>query len=265
MRRFIAVLLLSSFAQAQMAQPTGNAEPERQKQLGQQQSSADTEKPSGIQRQLEMVSPAIVQGQNQAPSSAPGFSGAMEGPVSFVSSYTRYNQLRRGRDEEIVVLLCRPQYRGHDCPLNNLFSNQAELEPLTLQMTPLEGFTVRYREGKEFRNLQQGAAVHSGIGLKVFRLKVRADAHVPLGIYTLQGKLTFRKVRAGQLPQTQQIDVSIPLTVVEHSAQVVEDDWSLERHENHDLGTKILLAVTAPIWGPFFLAFLAIYEIDGGD
>ncbi|HKE32871.1 MAG TPA: hypothetical protein VKD65_14170, partial [Candidatus Angelobacter sp.] len=84
-----------------------------------------------------------------------------------------------------------------------------------------------------------------------------------LGPHTLEGKLTFMKTNAGKLPEMQEIDVSIPLTVVKHGAHVEEARWTLERHRSHDVGTNILLALTAPIWGPVVLALVAVYEISG--
>jgi hypothetical protein len=278
-RKFLALLLLSSFAQAQMAQASGCSEQGLQKDLREQcllqagtglvssetNHSPQTYKQPGTTTQLEMVTPSGAQGASQGLAGVAGFSWPAGGSLSLASFYPRYNHLRRGRDEEIVVVLCEPYRTAHNCPVNSVFSNQSGLEPLTLEMRAPEGFTVRYREGKEFRKQPQGAAVPTEIGLKVFRLKVRADDHLPLGIYTLPGKLTFRTHKAGQLPETQQIDVSIQLTVVEHSAQVIKDDWSLEYHHGNDIGTKIFLGLTAPLWGPFLLAFWAAYEIDGGD
>ena len=235
--RFAVILLFSSLVWGQAETPNHTSQ-----------------EPQLVTRQSGAQSP------NDAGSGTPALSA--ETPSLLVSSYSRHNELRRGRDEEIVLVLCTPMRRFHYCPLSAI-SDQTGLEPLSLELKPSEGFTVRYREGKEFRTQQQGPAVPTEIGPRVFRLKVRASDNVALGPHTLEGKLTFMKTNAGRLPEMQEIDVSIPLTVVKHGAQVVEANWSLEQPGNHDVGTKILLALTAPIWGPVVLAFVAIYEISG--
>lgn len=67
MHKFIAILLLSSFAQAQMAQLPDKVEREIPRQLGQQASSETQEQP-GTKTQLEMIIPPGVQSQNPVPS-----------------------------------------------------------------------------------------------------------------------------------------------------------------------------------------------------
>src|SRR5262249_5706035 len=210
-----------------------------------------------------VIRQSAVQGQDEPRSGAPALSTPAERSRPLVSTYTRHDQLRQGRDEEVVVVLCEPVRRSLGCPLS-AFSRQTELEPVSLELKPSEGFTVRFREGKDFRKQQQGLAVPTEIGPKVFRLKVRAGDNVALGVHTLEGKLTFSKTNPGKPPEIQQIDVVIPLTVVKHGAHVAEAKWTLDRPRSHDIGNKILVALTAPIWFPVVLALFAVYEMSGG-
>lgn len=230
-RKVFAILLVSSMVQAQSVQPSGSSQ-------------------SNVQGPAEIHS--FTQGSTA------------NGSAVLVSSHTRYNQLRRGREEEIAVVLCHSVSRLAGCPLG-AFINQAELLPLTLELNPIEGFTVRYRRGDKFRDQQWGHAVPTWIGLKVFRLKVHASDKVVPGNYNLEGKITFRKGHAGQLGAIEQTDISIPLTVVEHNAQVVEAKWTVDEPRQHHRRSKIVMALTSPIWFPAFMAVVACIGLAGDD
>ena len=246
-RRILAVTLLGSIAHAQMAGVTDRAQVNR-----------------------DQPSPQISQSESSRDSPPqPRSSGEPTPPVAstrlaelLISTYQRHQQIRREREEELAVLVCRPKYQRAGCQLGDV-AEQAKIVPVSLKLNPAKGFRVRYREGKEFRVQPEGPAVSTEVGSSVFRLKIRADKTVSLGPHVLEGKLTFQIRSGGSLSETQELPVSIPLSVVEHDAEVLEAHWSLEAPKHYDIGTIVLLTLTAPFWGPIFLVFLAAYEIDG--
>lgn len=181
-----------------------------------------------------------------------------------VSSYERHNQLRRDRDEEFAVILCNNNHGFRNCPLSYAVGRPLLL-PLSLKLDPVPGVQVRFRIDNEVRTRQDGGAVWAPVGVQVFRLKIRAGKNVALGPHVLEGRLSF-EVRDGKgFYESQEIPVKIPLTVVEHDANVVEARWSLERRHHYDIGTIVLMTLTAPIWGPFFLLLLASCGLSGGE
>jgi hypothetical protein len=247
-RRILAFMLLGSIAHAQMAAVTDPA-----------QIPGNQPPPSTSQ------SESARNGRPQARSSPQPPSRVARPPLTelFVSTYQRHQQLRREREEQLAVLVCRPRYQRLGCQLGDL-AEQAEIVPVSLKLNRVEGFRVRYRVGQEFRIQAEGPAARTQVGSSVFRLKIRADKTAALGPHVLEGKLTLQVRSGGDLAETQEIPVSIPLEVVEHDARVEEAHWSLEAPNHHHIGTIVLLTLTAPFWGPLFLIFLAAYEIDGG-
>jgi hypothetical protein len=244
-RRILAAVLLAVLTQTQMEAATGST----QSQPAEQTPLLAPTIPAEQSTKAEALSVA---------EPAQDLSKSQDAPV--VSSYTRFPKLPRGREEEIVVLLCKPSGHFHGCWLTP--EKQAGLVPLSLEVKPLDGFGIRYRQGDEYRSQPQGAPVRTGIGATVFRLKIRADRKVPLGSHQLEGKLTFQTVQRSGISEPQQIDVVIPLDVVEHDARVYKAGWSLEKPKEHDWGTTILLVLTAPFWVPAFLIFVAACSLQ---
>ena len=163
--------------------------------------------------------------------------------------------MRRDRDEEFVVLLCRPYGKLKECPVWNWGSADG-LVPVALEMKDVDGLTVRYREGKEYVSHPEGAPVRTSEGLDAFRFKIRAAKDFPLGATTLEGKLTFQRIRDGKLSAPETIAVSIPVTVVKHDTQVTESYWAIDpaRHTPLDvLGDALLVVVALPILVPVLI------------
>jgi hypothetical protein len=173
-----------------------------------------------------------------------------------VGSYERHGQMRRDRDEEFVVVLCRPYGKMKTCPLWSV-GNADDVVPVALEMKDVDGLTVRYREGKEYVSHPDGALVRTNLGLDVFRFKIRADKDFSLGATTLEGKLTFQRIqRDGKLSAPETIAVSIPVTVVKHDTEVAESYWAIEpaRHSPlAPLGNVVLYVIAAPILLPFII------------
>ncbi len=164
--------------------------------------------------------------------------------------------MRRERDEEFVVLLCRLSGKLKECPVWNWGSADG-LAPLTLEMKNVDGLTVRYREGPEYVSEPDGTPAHTSEGLEAFRLKVRAAKDFPLGATTLEGKVTFQRVQDGKLSAPETIAISIPVMVVKHDTQVTESYWGAietpKRNPLAPLGNALLYVVAAPILLPFII------------
>ena len=202
-------------------------------------------------------SPAITQPTPSAPQLLLRDGSPVKSPPAplQVTSYERHSQMRRDRDEEFVVLLCRPYGKLKECPVWNWGSADG-LVPVALEMKDVDGLTVRYREGKEYVSHPEGAPVRTSEGLDAFRFKIRAAKDFPLGATTLEGKLTFQRIRDGKLSAPETIAVSIPVTVVKHDTQVTESYWAIDpaRHTPLDvLGDALLVVVALPILVPVLI------------
>ena len=172
-----------------------------------------------------------------------------------VTSFERHGHMRRERDEEFAVVLCRQSGNLKTCPPWNVGGADG-LSPVALEMKDVAGLTVRYREGKEYASLSEGGPVRTSQGLDVFRFKVRPEKDFPLGITTLEGKLTFQRVHEGKLSAPETIAVSIPVTVVKHDTEVAENYWAIDPAKHHPLegfGEVLLYIVAAPILLPFII------------
>jgi hypothetical protein len=247
-RRIFAILLLPSLVEASLAAATDG--PQVQPWLPFQRAVSDRPEsftPFKQPQSARQTPPQATRAQVTAP---------------LVSSYGRYAQLRRGTEEEVVVLVCNPANQARACSLRE---GQFGLIPVAVELTQAEGFAVRYRQGDEFRSVQQGAPEQAWNGDKVFRLKIRAAKDVPLGTHHLAGKLTFQAFNGSEVSQPQEMEVDIPLTVVEHDARVSKYRSPLDKHKPFDLGHTILVVVTAPLWLPFFLLFAVTCGIEGGE
>jgi len=151
--------------------------------------------------------------------------GRVIGPT--YESYTFYNAIRRGRSEKVAIRLS-PQgmVTSPRTPVSGIV-------PLTLELQPVEGLTVsafRYPKTQRKKVKFQAELVPVSWLPETF-FKIRADETVALGLHTLQGKLTFQVIdyNLSRVGPVQQIDVQIPITVVEHNAKVRKANWP----ENH--------------------------------
>jgi hypothetical protein len=204
--------------------------------------------------------PAGRQGTNQPSArTIPDANGSP--PAPNVASYLRYDHLRRGHEEEVVVMLCKTT-RAPGCPFIPL--RQTELVPVSLELKPVEGFTVSYHEGSEFHIRPEGQAVQTRIGT-VLRLKVRADKNATLGDHLLPGTLTFRSALPDGAMETRQIDIVIPISVVGHDAGVHKEAWSLEEPRQRHPKNVLLIILTFPFWFAELLFFWAWCEFHQTD
>jgi hypothetical protein len=176
-------------------------------------------------------------------------------PALVVTSYERHRQMRRDRDEEFVVLLCKPYGRWKTCPLWTPGGTDGVV-PVSLELKDVDGLALRYREGKDYVSHPDGSPVHTARGLDVFRFTVRPDKDARLGATTLEGRLTYQRIQDGKLSAPETIDVTIPVMVVKHDTEVVESHWSIESPKHNPLaplGNAVLYVIAAPILLPFLI------------
>lgn len=160
--------------------------------------------------------------------------------------FQRHTQLRRGRDVEIAVYLCQPTPRIRDCD-----SYYARLKntvtPVSLQMEPAEGFTIRYGDGRHYKSAPQGAPDNLADRGLIF-LKVHASGKLTPGQYRLKGTMAIRSMRGDDLSQRQRIPVEIPVTVVDHDAQISQMEWSYGRHPGEHFKNFMVGFIAVPYW-----------------
>jgi hypothetical protein len=166
--------------------------------------------------------------------------------------FTFYDALRRGREEEAAVEL---QVSGL---VTTPKSPVAGITPIKLELQPTDGLTIaaiRYPKGY-LRTISSPPHPVSVVAFPRIFFKIHADESARLGLHTLLGKLTFQVVPYdGSTPApVQQLDVKIPITVVEHDAHIQKANWPV-RHI--PVGLIVVMIILAPlliaILGPIYL------------
>jgi hypothetical protein len=167
-------------------------------------------------------------------------------PPTLVSAqfFQRYTQLRRGRDMEIAVYLCQPTPRIPDCDSHYARMGNT-ITPVSLQIEPAEGFTIRYGDGRHYKSAPQGTPEYLADKGLIF-LKVHASGKLAPGQYTLKGTMTIRSLRGDDLSTRQRIPVVIPVTLVEHNAQVREMDWRYGSHPGEGFKNVMVGFIAVP-------------------
>lgn len=130
--------------------------------------------------------------------------------------FTYYSEVRRGRREKAAIELSLIVDNGQYLPA---------VLPLNLELEQTDGFTVskvKYPRTYEYITAPYGGYKirHANGGSVKFRLRV--DRKVNLGVHTLKGRLRFQIVTEKGALAPQEIEVVIPLRVVEHNAKVTK-------------------------------------------
>jgi hypothetical protein len=196
---------------------------------------------------------------HQASATNPGRNlGRTTGPT--YQTYTFHNAIRRGRQEEAAIRLS-PQGL-----VTSPRSPASGIVPLKLELQPASGLTVsalRYPKAQRRKVKFQVEPVAVSWWPEIF-FKVRADETAAPGLHTLQGKLTFQVIdyNGTSVGPVQQLDVQIPMTVVEHDAKVQKANWP----ENHlSAGMIVLIIVLLPVavaLMPFYLICMSAGKCD---
>ncbi|HTW56570.1 MAG TPA: hypothetical protein VMD99_00420 [Terriglobales bacterium] len=132
--------------------------------------------------------------------------------------YSRYDAVRRGRDEEIAIQISATGL------VTTPKSPVAGIVPLSLELEPGDGITfgaVHYPKTQRRKVKFQSEPVPLAWWPEM-RFKIRADRNATLGAHVLRGKITVQVIPYDlSAPRpVQQMDIQIPVTVVEHDARV---------------------------------------------
>jgi hypothetical protein len=192
---------------------------------------------SGNEQGLTSVTEKISFADSQSPATPP-----LQVSAQF---FQRHTQLRRGRDLEIAVYLCQPTPRISECD-SHYARLKNSIAPVSLQMAPAEGFTVRYGDGRHYKSAPQGTPDYlADKGLIFF--KVHASGKLAPGQYTLKGTMAIRSLH-GENSTQQPIAVVIPVTVVDHDAQVSQVQWRYGSHPGEDFKNVMVGFTAIPYW-----------------
>lgn len=157
-------------------------------------------------------------------------------------AFTFYDSIRRGRDEEVVVRVAVPGM------VTTSKSPAQGIVPLGLELEPAEGLSVsalRYPKTtpKAVKFQSQLVAVAWGGDI---RFKIKADRNAVLGARMLKGKITFQAIPYdGSAPgPVQQMEVQIPISVVDHDAKVQKQPWPIA---HAPVALIVMLILLAPL------------------
>lgn len=155
--------------------------------------------------------------------------------------HTYYSQIRRGTTEKAAIELVL----GGGVFITTPRSPVSGILPLKLELDSSADITVNrveYPRGDTTKVSFLRPSIptaHSGI----IKFRVRADRHAEPGVHILRGKLTFQTVTAAGISAPQQMEVQVPLTVVEQNARVAKS-WP---YSDLSKGAIIALIVLAPV------------------
>jgi len=124
----------------------------------------------------------------------------------------------------------------------------------SVRLEPLEGLSIRYTDfrGKKFSKAEWGKPTFTKAGTAVL-LKVHADKKLNLGEYTLKGKIRYQLLAPGRVPAEKEIELMVPVTVVDQNEAVPQNNWRYKSVSDHFIGDVLLIIVALPILLPFAL------------
>jgi len=145
-------------------------------------------------------------------------------PRPIYEAYSFYDGIRRGTAENVAIRVSSEGF------LTTPRSPVPGIVPLKLDLDPIEGLTVSKLRYPKAYNLN--AKFHTNpisiARMDPIQFKVRAGQNAPLGLHVLTGKLTFQPVHFDStVGPAQQVDVMIPVTIVEHDARVQRQPWPI--------------------------------------
>lgn len=213
---------------------------------------------------LVLVMAAITSGQISSAQEAGQQPGFVLEKKQIAKPYTalaqtsmRYNKLRRGQEEEIAISIIMspvgiPAPPGVSTPGNPVYFTP---EIFSIKADP--GFTVRFGMKNTFSS-GSPLSVTSTKGGPAILLKLKASDDMPLGDHMIQGTLVFRA-----RGKSQSLGVFIPVSVVDHNADVAKNPWRFQPYSNH--GFRQVFTTIALI--PFipFLFIALVIACSGGD
>jgi hypothetical protein len=194
----------------------------------------------------------------QAVKSQPS-SGAAAGPTKpAYRSYTYYNEMRRGTTEDIAVQIAVPG-------LVTLSQSPVPgIVPLRLELQRAEGITIdriRYPKTSKRKLAFQPDPIRVANTWNPIQFKLRVDRNAELGTHTLVGKLTFQAINGVKgVGEVQEVEVQIPVTVVDHDTRVSRAEWPIHRLP---VWAVVLLIVFSPVLIALAIPLYLICAVEG--
>jgi hypothetical protein len=174
-------------------------------------------------------------------------------------AYTYYNEIRQGTAEEVAVQLAVPEFVTlSQSPVRGIV-------PLRLELQRAEGFAIgEIRYPKTFKRkfaFQQEPMRIASTSRTPIQFKLRVDRNAALGLHTLTGKMTFQTISdARGVGEVQEIDVQIPVTVVDHDAKVSRGKWPINKLP---VVVVVLLIVFSPVLIALVIPLYLICAMEG--
>jgi hypothetical protein len=170
----------------------------------------------------------------------------------------RENKLRRGHDAEFAVLLSAPSLDCLEC-VPTLLEESDQPVLISLQLDPSQGFSYRYPNGdnEKFQKAAAGKLTYTKGGPAAL-VKVRADKSLPLGAYTLKGKVELLVFHKGNASVVKQINFAIPVELVDQSASATVISWPYEIPPNHHAREALLEFIMVPLYLPLILVWIIV-------
>jgi len=180
-------------------------------------------------------------------------------------AYTYYAAIRQGTTEKAAVQLVLGE-PGKVFASARSFG--ASAVPTKLELQGDEGLTVgRIKYPKPFKRqfAFQKDPIPVHVAAFAVQFTVTAAKDTRLGVHTLRGKITFQTINEAGVSAVQQMEVEIPVTVVEPGAKVMRDGWPYYNPNPEGARTYVLLALLAPIIIPLMIVALLVCGITGGS
>jgi hypothetical protein len=190
-------------------------------------------------------------------SQTPGEFQSEKSQMPQVRVIQHHDKLRRDRDERIVVFSVFPPSNSQTCPTQSAPC----LYPFSLQLEPTEGFRFRFYSDRGGFKSRDQAHIVSTEGAMAFLLQVRAARNVPLGEHAIKGRLQFTVM--GHPESSPEIEIVLPVTVVDHDAKVTENPWPFHTYPLHPVRLKVETALLIPLM-PFLFALYVVSSHTGG-
>ena len=171
--------------------------------------------------------------------------------------YAFYDAIRRGRSEEVAVqCLVRGFVTTPQSPVSGIV-------PLKLELEPAEGLTFsKFRYPKPYlQKVKFQPEPIPGTALPVIQFNLHADDGAALGPRILNGSITFQAINLDSgLGPVQQMDVLIPIQIVERDAKVKKAPWPFP---HTPVGLLVVMIVLLPVLIPLMLIYYPICALVG--
>lgn len=174
----------------------------------------------------------------------------------------RENKLRRGKDAEFAVMLSTSSPNCGECLPTQLEEGEHPMLK-SLKLNPSEGFSVLYAKAGEskFEALALGQPVYTQKGFAVL-LKLHADRNLKAGDYALTGKATLEIEHRGKPRQEKEVEVAIPVTVVDKNEVVAQNSFGYKPYAEHRRLEVLATVLLIPLYLPFILVFVIACSIS---